>query len=339
MIINFTRGAICLSNNKRPGFLLNARRLCRLFTRPRNPDTWRRDRQRFNFFSHREFDRVPYIIRRKAESAGLFSYFITILGGIAYADRHNLIPVVDMKHYSNPYLYPDETGKINAWEYYFTQPGNIALDDALSCKKYILGRDTAKHVRPEIVPEFFYGQRCKTRRLDYWRKICKQYIRFTPAVIERLNALKQKYHGRRILGVLLRGTDYTALKPSGHYIPPTAEQAISKSQEVMRGENFDSIYLATEDKNILAKFQAAFGDKLLLPEADYINYDYEHARLLADCDDINKYLRGLEYLVSMLFLAKFCKGFVTCMVSGSAGVMCLSEDFDYLYVFDLGLYP
>ena len=53
----------------------------------------------------------------------------------------------------------------------------------------------------------------------------------------------------------------------------------------------------------------------------------------------DKYLRVLEYLVSMLFIAKCCRGFVTCMTSGSTGVMCLSEGFDYLYVFDLGLYP
>ncbi|MBQ4468945.1 MAG: hypothetical protein II917_02250, partial [Synergistaceae bacterium] len=227
----------------------------------------------------------------------------------------------------------------NAWEYYFTQPGNISLENALACKNYVLGRDTAKHVRPELLANFLYNKRSKTYRLDYWREICKKYIRFTPEVIARLEALKQNYHGKRILGVLLRGTDYTTLKPSGHPIPPTAEQAIIKAQEVMRSENFDAVYLATEDKNILAKFQAAFNDKLILPEADYVNYDYEHAKLLADCDDINKYLRGIEYLVSMLFLAKCCKGFITCITSGSTGVMCLSDGFDYLYVFDLGLYP
>ena len=328
-----------MSNNKRPVFRLYARKFCRLFTRRKNSHTWKRDRRHFNFFSHKNFDRVPYIIRRRADNVGLFSYFITILGGIAYADRHNMIPVVDMKNYSNPYLYPEETGRINAWEYYFTQPGNISLEDALSCRNYILGRDTAKHVRPELLANFLYNKRSKTYRLDYWREICKKYIRFTPEVIARLEALKQNYHGKRILGVLLRGTDYTTLKPSGHPIPPTAEQAIIKAQEVMKSEKFNAVYLATEDKNILAKFQAAFNDKLILPEADYVNYDYEHAKLLADCDDINKYLRGIEYLVSMLFLAKCCRGFITCITSGSTGVMCLSDGFDYLYVFDLGLYP
>ena len=87
---------------------------------------------------------IPYIIHSGADHVGLFSYFLMILGGIAFADRNNLIPVVDMKNYRNNYLYGSEVGQINAWEYYFEQPGNVSLDDALSCKKY----NTAKHERP-----------------------------------------------------------------------------------------------------------------------------------------------------------------------------------------------
>ncbi|MBQ7577340.1 MAG: hypothetical protein IJT21_03615, partial [Synergistaceae bacterium] len=75
-------------------------------------------------------------------------------------------------------------------------------------------------------------------------------------------------------------------------------------------------------------------------EANYLDYDYDNPKLLysysADRPN-DKYLRGLEYLVSMLFLST-CSGFITSITSGSTGVMCLSEGFDYLYVFDLGIY-
>lgn len=301
-------------------------------------DAWPKDITRFNFFSKNKFDKIPYIVRRRSEIVGLFSYFITMLGGIAYADKNNFIPVIDMKNFMNLYLYPDELGRVNSWEYYFDQPGNISLDESLSSRKYILGRDCALFERPSQTAEFFYNH---DGQLDYWRNICRKYIRFTPAVLERLENMKQKYQGTRILGVLVRGTDYAALKPHGHPIPPTAEQAIAKVQGAMKSESFDSVYLATEDKNILAKFQAAFGDKLITPEADYINYDYKHAKFLAyyEPDRQNdKYLRGLDYLVSILFIAKFCKGFITCITSGSTGLMCLSSGFEYLYVFDLGCY-
>lgn len=54
---------------------------------------------------------------------GFFSLFIRQLGWIDYALRHNMIPVVDMKNTKNMFLKNEEIGKINAYEYYFTQPG------------------------------------------------------------------------------------------------------------------------------------------------------------------------------------------------------------------------
>ena len=246
-----------------------------------------------------------------------------------------------MKNYSNPYLYPDEIGKVNAWEYYFTQPGNISLEDALTCKKYILGRDTAKHVRPEIIPEFFYNKRCKTRKLEYWRNICKKYIKFQPAVLEMLEREKLKLVDKKVLGVSVRGTDYVSLRLPGHQIQPEIRDVIAKTIQVMEEKNFNAVYLATEDKIIVAEFQKVFGKKLILPECDYIDFDYKGTKWVTACfseRENDKYLRGLEYLISKLLLLE-CNGLITSITSGSTGIMCLSEGFDYLYVFDLGLYP
>ena len=178
-------------------------------------------------------------------------------------------------------------------------------------------------------------------QLDYWREICKKYIRYTKPVLDNLAHMEEKYSGKKILGVLARGTDYVVCKVHDHPVQPEPEDMISKVKEVMRTEGFDYVYLATEDKRILAKFQDAFGEKLLQPECEYVDFDYNSTKWLSDysIDRKNdKYLRGLEYLVSILFLSR-CKGFVTSMTSGSQAVMYLSEGFDYLYVFDLGLYP
>ena len=160
-------------------------------------------------------------------------------------------------------------------------------------------------------------------------------------MLERLERLENRYSGRRILGVLARGTDYVKLKPHDHPVQPLPEDIIVKTDEVMRTEKFDAVYLATEDKSILAKFQAAFGDKLLQAECEYIDYDESSEKWITEYSldrNNDKYLRGLEYLVSILFLSR-CRGFIASMTSGSQAVMYLSEGFEYLYVFDLGLYP
>ena len=146
-----------------------------------------------------------------------------------------------------------------------------------------------------------------------------------------------RYSGRKILGLLLRGTDYTSIKPKGHPVQPEPEEAIAKAREAMMTEGFDSVYLATEDKRILQKCMDAFGEKLLLPDCEYIDYDYDNPELLHKYISNDKYRMGLDYIVSMAFLSR-CPGFITSITSGSTAVMCLSEGFEYLYVFDLGVY-
>ena len=298
---------------------------------------WEIDRPHINFFSRTQPDRIPYIIRREASTVGLFSYFITILGGIAYAQRKGYIPVVDMKNYLNSYLYDYEIGRVNSWEYFFEQPDSLTLEEALSCRKYILSRDCAIFPRPAQSAKFFYGEDGK---LDYWRKVCRKYIHFTQPVLDGVEREMQKFCGKRVLGVSVRGTDYVALRPHGHPVQPTIEQAVSKTREVMNTGEYDAVYLATEDKHILSEFRQAFGEKLMLPECDYIDFDASDNRYVTTYfteRKNDKYLRGLEYLVSKLLLTK-CNGLITSKTSGTTGIMCLSEGFKYLYVFDLGVY-
>ena len=81
---------------------------------------------------------------------------------------------------------------------------------------------------------------------------------------------------------------------------------------------------------------------MILPEGDIIDFDASAEKWVSECfndsRDNDKYLRGLEYLISKLLLTK-CKGLITARTSGSTGIMCLSEGFEYLYVFDLRTYP
>ncbi|MBQ3396814.1 MAG: hypothetical protein II884_04415 [Synergistaceae bacterium] len=93
-------------------------------------------------------------------------------------------------------------------------------------------------------------------------------------------------------------------------------------------------------KKIAEKFKDAFGDKLITIDCEYIDYDYDKAGSLCQYTserENDRYIRGLDYVVSMLFLSK-CPGFITSYTSGAVGVMCLSEGFDYLYIFNLGRY-
>ncbi len=282
------------------------------------------------------------VIRQKNQEGGLMCLFKEVLGGIAYAERKNMIPVVDMRTLPNTLLQPDEVGHVNAWEYYFRQPAGIELDEALAREDSECLLVPAKRIQtPYQDAPFFHNA---FGQLSFWRRIYRKYIRFTPEVLERFGRMKSQHEGKRILGILVRGTDYVTTRPPHHPIPPTAEQAIAKAREVMQEKHFDAVYLATEDKRILVKFQEAFGDKLILPEAQYVDYDYNNTEIYRNYlynyhtdRENDRYLSGMEYLVSMLFLSR-CEGLINSGNNGSVATMIFSEGFEYFYFFDFGSY-
>lgn len=300
-----------------------------------NKMKWR-EHKKYSFSSLNK-DKKIYIVRRGNSIVGLFSYFITTLGGIAYAEENGMIPVVDLQNYPNTYLFPEEVGKKNAWEFYFRQPGGISLQEALKSKNVILGPGEPTYPFPCANSSLFLN---KNGELNYWRAICKKYIFLNESVMERLEKEKLIFLGKKVLGVSCRGTDYVAIRPSNHPVQPGVDKIIEKVEEALMEEGFEAIYLATEDQMIIAKFREKYGERLLLSNREYADYEYEKKDFITFYStnrENDKYKQGMDYLVSMLLLRE-CKGLITTMASGTAGIMCLSGEFDYFYVFDLGYY-
>ncbi len=69
--------------------------------------------------------------------------------------------------------------------------------------------------------------------------------------------------GRKILGVLARGTDYVTMKLGADRRHATPDQMISVIQEWMDEGQYDKIFLATEDKDNYDKIRAAFPGKVI----------------------------------------------------------------------------
>ena len=67
---------------------------------------------------------------------------------------------------------------------------------------------------------------------------------------------------KRMLGILLRGSDYIASGMSGASAPVTVESALPKIKEWMDEGQYDGIFLATEDRDILDKMVKAFPGKI-----------------------------------------------------------------------------
>lgn len=161
-----------------------------------------------------------YIIRRRWDTTGLMGIYIIFAGHIRYALSKGWLPVVDMQNYPNPYLAPEKLGVENSWEYYFEQPLRIGLKTAYEGENVVLSDAEDKWPRPNNAISFFEN---KDNSLTEWRMLKKLgLLKVKPALMEEIADVRQKLFAPqdRVLGVLLRGTDYLARRLRNHPIPP-----------------------------------------------------------------------------------------------------------------------
>lgn len=272
------------------------------------------------------------VIRRNEPQVGLCSFFLTMLGWIKYAFEHGMIPVVDLQTYRNIYLGRGERGRVNAWEFFFRQPGGFSLNAIRHAAKVTIatGVPPWKDFFPKMSAEALSEGNAQ---LMAWRKLVANCIRLNEEIAGLRNEPFEAVLRTGVIGVLARGTDYFWLKPHGHPVQPSAEQLIEKVKELGGAK---SIYLVTEDGTISTAFKAAFSDRLVLSDQKPLRYDGGY---LADSSEV-KYSRerGIAYLKAVVDLAR-CPQIVAGRTSGTVATALLSKGFDSAYYFDLGVYP
>ena len=95
-------------------------------------------------------------------------------------------------------------------------------------------------------------------------------------LIESNNIIKTIFkNSKNGLGVLLRGTDYVAMKPYNHPIPPKIEDVIKDVKLLDNKNKYNWIFLATEDNIIRDVFLKSIGAKVkFLLNKTKIFYNY-----------------------------------------------------------------
>lgn len=249
-------------------------------------------------------DKTFYVIRRNDPSVGLFSYYIYVLGHIKYALDQGWIPIVDMQYYANQYLDRQSIGKKNAWEYYFCQPSSdeYSIDEVYQSKNVVLCKADLRQNMPSLHMDYLLNN----EQVRLWRDIAK-CIKCIDAVEQKVDEVwsEMQLESRSVMGVLLRGSDYTALKPKNHPVQPEIEEALQYIEKRLKKYGYEKIFIATEDRDILQSTIKRFGDKVLYFEAER----YAHDVNMLLCNIRNKrlndaYLRGMEYLIPICILGR-----------------------------------
>ncbi len=280
-------------------------------------------------------DKTFFVIRRATCKVGLFSYVMTNMGQVEYAIRKGYIPVIDMQNNKNTYLTDEQVGKINAWEFFFRQPGGYSLEDIKKSKNIILNNAI-------ISEQNEYPTEVITRDeedLKRWHKVFAQYLKVNEDIEKDINEqYDTMFEGKRVLGVLSRGTDYISVRPKNHPVQPDVGEMIIKVQDVAEEKSCDYIYMATEDEAVYQEFKKAFGNRLKTTKARRVSQTGTkniNDVLNGEAEDL--FRQGKEYLGNILLLAK-----CNCLVAGSAGgtygALLMSKGYEYRYIYDLGVY-
>ena len=181
----------------------------------------------------------------------MFSNVTFILNKIKFAEKHNLIPIIDMRNFTTIY---NEKTKIlstnNAWEYYFEKLNKYSLHFAYKSKKYYISEN-------KLSGDF---------SLDILSKKINKYfklIKFKSYLLKKSKAFIKKNFKKndKILGVHFRGTTYKVAQK--HAFPATSKIMIKHVKKLIRNYDYNKIFISTEEQKYLDIFKKEFKDMCL----------------------------------------------------------------------------
>ena len=279
--------------------------------------------------------RPVLVVRIPRGDIGLFNHFAFNLGWMRWAEERGCGCYVDMRTPSNIFT---RTAAIdfNPWDLYFRQSCDAA--DIADARKVLT---TVGHCTPPDFPGVFLSL-CDQENPDFlfWRKFTHEHISFTEEIAGEIAARQADLFGgeTRVLGCLVRGTDYTRMKPLYHPVQPTPLQVLADARRICAERGLRKVFLATEDRSVRDLFRREFGDDLLQSQTEVPDYTSGYLANSGALGDLSRTLLiSRQYLVSIALLAR-CPCLLAGCASGSMGAALLSEGFELMQFYRLGYY-
>ena len=278
------------------------------------------------------------IIKHTCKLCGLFSFYKVSLGCIHKYLLEGYIPIIDIKSYPN-IINGFNTSKNNFWEYFFNQPFGYNLEEVLKNAKIIKEindpwKECDKWPNQGEVP-------FENVKRYFWHDFAKKYSPIKKKLFDLSEKIMFKLFkgSKNILGVLARGTDYVAVKPKGHPIPPNISDIIKFTKKMDDENNYDYIFFSSEDEIYRDNFSKSFPIKSKQIKSNIkMNYNYSKKQYLC----FNKNVSGnIEfnkiYLLNIIILSK-CLDLIAAKCNGAIGIFILTNGFRKIKIFNLGAY-
>lgn len=278
-------------------------------------------------------DKTIFVIRPRTDKVeGLMSLFLYVLQRIAYAQKKGYLFYIDMKNYETQYVLDG----VNSWELFFEQPMTLSEEEVYESKNVILCSTCNIYDDTGFNEKIFF----RKEDLDFSKVFIQKYIRLSETMEKMLSQELERLHIYDAIGIYMRGTDYTKLKPAGHYVQPSKEMVKEKVDEFIEKYQEKNLFLVTEDIENYEYMKACYKEQVHVVSNEHFISGYKGDDFLSKTDCLGKdnVQRGYEYLVKMLLLSK-CKYLITSITMGSEAAYLLNQgEYKDVYVFDLGLY-
>lgn len=293
----------------------------------------------YYFTQHKETQGVGnnriYAIDIRCGGLGLVSMVNCFDVPCAYLISKGYIPIINIVSADNS-IYSDGPGD-DIWSKFFKQPTEIRKEDLKNINDVTVSPLTGVTFSGKwLMQQMTHCGAMDLMKPEYFNDRLLQYIE------GYRNRILQE--PETTLGVLIRGTDYVAIKPKGHAVQATPEQVIEKIGNLSKEEwNFKKIFVATEDLEALLKMQTAFGDRVIYVEQK--RFALQKGESIAEQKEKDSWKPGdgwkygADYLCAMVLLSECAFFIASGSCTGTGMVQKLAKDQQRKsFIFDLGLY-
>ena len=277
------------------------------------------------------------IISKENSICGLFAFYGYFLGCVNKYINEGYIPIVDLKSYPNGYNGFNTSINYNPWELFFEQPYNYTMEEVLKNAKNIVYIKCEERIYRPDERIIYYNKDL----IKFWRNIGKKYLPIKNEIQKESNIIIQKLfkNSSNVLGVKIRGTDYFKLKLKAHPIPPSLDLVVEGVKYLNSKNNYDWIFISSEDNNIKERFIKEFEKKIrLLNSKTKIDYNSTRDDYLIRNKEVNGNIEyATNYVMNIYILGK-CTDIVMSRGSGGVGVILNSNGFRNSIYYNLGEY-
>ena len=249
-------------------------------------------------------DKLVYHIKYPDEKPGITkkAFCATLrvtLDRLLFAEYYGMIPVVEWGEkltFYDPGM--DQITK-NVFEYYFEPIFGIDCREIDTFRNVV----NASETQGELLVEHPYGYGIQQYEIERLGEIYKKYIRLNKKTKEYIEEnISGILRNGKMLGVHARGTDFN-VGTRDHPIVITPKEYLIKAKELFVNGQYDRIFLATDDANILKLFEKELGDSLLYYKDVFRSEDHRGAHIIQSDQPLHYYKQGLEVLRDVYTLA------------------------------------